>query len=232
MRVGVEAAGDKLDAARSADRAGRRRAGLARHLGLGAEALGGMTDAEVDTALEHVDGLVDRINDLHARSVNDDLTGVLRRGPGREALLLELSRATRTGQPLSVAFVDVDGLKQVNDTRGHAAGDALLRSVAGTMSGRLRSTDMVMRHGGDEFVCVLPGSDLTTARQVMGEVVTLVAEASGGAGISVGLATFDPSTSPAGAEPQASHADALVAAADLDLYARRALARRGRVTPP
>jgi len=85
----------------------------------------------------------------------DHLTGAMRRGAGMRALTRELARARRTQQSVLVAFVDVDGLKAVNDEHGHAAGDDLLRAVVTSLEGMLRPYDVVMRYGGDEFVCIL-----------------------------------------------------------------------------
>src|SRR5215213_6767825 len=82
----------------------------------------------------------------------DDLTGALRRGVGLTAVQREVARAHRTGEPLVVAFIDVDGLKQVNDTRGHLAGDRLLQRVVELIQTHLRPYDVIVRVGGDEFV--------------------------------------------------------------------------------
>src|SRR4051794_697330 len=98
------------------------------------------------------------------RAMVDDLTGVLRRGPGLSGIEHEIDRARRERAPLVVAFVDVVGLKQVNDTYGHAGGDRLLRDVANALKLGLRSYDLVARYGGDEFVCALPGIEIHAAR--------------------------------------------------------------------
>lgn len=87
----------------------------------------------------------------------DELTGALRRGAGELALTHEMERARRARVPLTIAIVDVDGLKAVNDHDGHAAGDALLRAVAMAITSSLRSYDVTVRWGGDEFVCALSG---------------------------------------------------------------------------
>jgi len=95
----------------------------------------------------------------------DELTGARRRGVGLEDLEREMKRARREGNGLVVAFVDVDGLKAVNDTHGHAAGDDVLRAVAERLRARMRSYDLLVRMGGDEFLCALPGVTVGEARE-------------------------------------------------------------------
>jgi diguanylate cyclase (GGDEF)-like protein len=85
----------------------------------------------------------------------DELTGARSRGAGLAELEHEVDRAHRTNKQLVVGYVDVVGLKAVNDSAGHAAGDELLRSVVRTIRAHLRSYDLIVRLGGDEFLCVL-----------------------------------------------------------------------------
>jgi diguanylate cyclase (GGDEF)-like protein len=118
----------------------------------------------------------------------DYLTGALRRRIGVAAMARELDRARRTGDPLVVAFVDVDGLKTVNDERGHGAGDELLRGVVACIYRSLRPYDVVMRYGGDEFVCLLSGQGLTGARARFDRIAAEIAEGHDGASVTVGLA--------------------------------------------
>jgi diguanylate cyclase (GGDEF)-like protein len=118
----------------------------------------------------------------------DHLTGALRRNVGQRAIRRELDRTTRTGEALVVAYVDVDGLKLVNDTRGHGAGDDLLRLVASTIEDQLRSYDVIARFGGDEFVCSLAGQSERGARERFRRISALLREQQGRPTISLGLA--------------------------------------------
>ena len=106
----------------------------------------------------------------------------------------ELERAHRTGGKLVLAFVDIDGLKAVNDSQGHLAGDALLRLVGKTILSSLRPYDVVTRYGGDEFVCGMPN---LSARQAKARFETIAARLRANAerSITVGLAEATPSDS-------------------------------------
>ncbi len=109
----------------------------------------------------------DRLRAAHDRDVagTDELTGAKRRGAGLEALDNEMQRARRESDGLVAAYIDVDGLKIVNDERGHAAGDALLREVADGFRRHMRPYDLFVRLGGDEFLCALPGVSEAEARR-------------------------------------------------------------------
>ncbi|MCX6399796.1 MAG: GGDEF domain-containing protein [Propionibacteriales bacterium] len=85
----------------------------------------------------------------------DELTGFYRRAAGFLALDREIVKAERTAQPFVLVFVDVDGLKAVNDQHGHEAGDLLLREVARCIRAVLRDYDICIRYGGDEFICAV-----------------------------------------------------------------------------
>jgi diguanylate cyclase (GGDEF)-like protein len=118
----------------------------------------------------------------------DELTGTYRRGLGTLALQREINRARHSGGQLVLAFVDVDGLKQVNDRAGHAAGDALLIRVAATIRTKLRSYDPLVRFGGDEFVCAFADFDIAGARRRFDEIRAALAETGEECSISVGFA--------------------------------------------
>ncbi|MGA7616220.1 MAG: diguanylate cyclase [Thermoanaerobaculia bacterium] len=89
-------------------------------------------------------------------ATHDPLTRLPRRQVAVERLREELRRATRSFHPLAIAFADIDDFKQINDTWGHHAGDVVIRAIARAFSERSRSTDIVARFGGEEFVFVLP----------------------------------------------------------------------------
>ncbi len=120
-------------------------------------------DAELaQTIASRIDELIDALQ----ASRMDSVTGAVVRSVGRAGLEREMTRARRGGSPLSVIFIDLDELKTINDTYGHAAGDRLLRDTVRALSEQLRPYDTVIRWGGDEFVCVLPDCDLGLARQI------------------------------------------------------------------
>ena len=100
------------------------------------------------------------LTDTHAQATVDRLTGVANRPALLAALFNEVERANRYERPLSVAFVDIDHFKAVNDTFGHAAGDEVLRGVAEKLRENLRATDMIGRYGGEEFMLILTETEV------------------------------------------------------------------------
>lgn len=150
------------------------------------------------------------------RSSVDDLTGVYLRRAGFVELEREFARVRRSGEPLALAFVDVDGLKAINDSRGHAAGDRLLIDVARVFKAGLRSHDLIIRYGGDEFVCAISGLSLDDASRRLALVDTALAKANEQGSVTVGLAEMQHGESP----------EDLVARADAALYERRLQRRR------
>jgi diguanylate cyclase (GGDEF)-like protein len=124
----------------------------------------------------------------------DHLTGALRRRVGLAAIQREMDRSRRTNAPLVIAFVDVDGLKAMNDKHGHAAGDRLLREVVRSIQEALRSYDVVARYGGDEFVCALLG-DLAAIQERFDRLANNLRNATNGCTITTGLAQMLPADS-------------------------------------
>src|SRR5262249_48693246 len=161
---------------------------------------------------------------LAALSETDVLTGLPNRRALRRRLAEEFRRSLRYGTPVSLLLVDIDGLKQLNDKEGHAAGDSLIRSVAAAITRGLRQTDFGSRWGGDEFAIVAPNTATGAARISAERLVARVAATAGeqhhpASSVSIGTATFDP------AERKYPDLDAVVQAADGALYRAKASGR-------
>ena len=189
----------------------RSRKVLAAVLGIEAAALRHVGDEDVSRAVDRLRALVDQCARLADQVTVDELTGALRRGPGMAALQREIDRNRRSpGKGLVAIFIDLDGLKAVNDRDGHAAGDERLRATVKAIRERLRSYDLVIRYGGDEFVCVLTNSGEVEAARTAEALREHVLEGAKGS-ISVGVAELQPD----------DDVDVLVARADLALYRGR-----------
>jgi len=170
---------------------------------------------------------MDRLrNEVADLALVDDLTGVGNRRHLVQRLTEECARSERSGQPFALLVIDLDGFKVINDTHGHAAGDACLQHFTLMAQTRLRPGDMLARTGGDEFCIVLPSSTLREgamiARRVL-EVCRADAEQCVGSDIpiavSIGVAQW---TREMGAFP-----DRLIAAADHALYDAKKAGRNG-----
>jgi diguanylate cyclase (GGDEF)-like protein len=154
---------------------------------------------------------------MHSRMVReadrarfDPLTGLCNRRACEERCAVEIARLQRRAGSLSVAFLDFDGLKQINDVRGHAAGDAALVHVARSAQAVLRPTDLLSRIGGDEFVLLLPDTDYDEATAVIRRIQGRLAEADFGepASVTAGLVTWR--SAPQSIEEMFVEADALM----------------------
>jgi diguanylate cyclase (GGDEF)-like protein len=183
---------------------------LAQELGLDAARLAELDD-ELLAALDL------RLRQLTEAAAVDELTGALRRAAGLAALEREVGRAHRYGDPkLVVVFIDGVGLKAVNEEQGHAAGDVKIRELAAALRRRLRRSDLLVRWGGDEFVCALPQAGRQGAERVLSDVAADL-EARSGVGFRAGFAELEP----------ADDAESLVARADEDLRLLRGPERWG-----
>ncbi len=172
---------------------------------------------------------------LFESATYEELTGLLRREAILEQLDRELERALRYGRPLTIAMADLDHFKDVNDRHGHLAGDSLLRRMSQILAGGLRSTDWIGRYGGEEFLLVLPETDMEGAAavaekirdRVQGTLVPLDDGTPVHVTVSIGLASLEEA---AGRAPGKVTARDLIAAADRSLYAAKN-AGRNRVFP-
>jgi diguanylate cyclase (GGDEF)-like protein len=152
-----------------------------------------------------------------ALSVTDDLTSLFNSRFLNQVLRRETKRASRSGRPLSLLFVDLDGFKSVNDSHGHLAGSRALVEAAGVIRGSARETDMVARFGGDEFALVLPDTNTDGAFAVGERIRERIAAHPflAGEGLTVRLtASVGVATMP----DAAMSAEGLVHAADSAMY--------------
>jgi diguanylate cyclase (GGDEF)-like protein len=139
--------------------------------------------------------------DLFVQARRDMLTGLDNRRVFEERIGSMLETARRHGRPITVASMDLDHFKQINDTLGHAAGDNALQMVAKALTGMVRNSDLLVRMGGDEFVLVLPDTALEPARllaeRLCGAVDGLELNAGDGSklGVSIGLVQWSPEMS-------------------------------------
>jgi diguanylate cyclase (GGDEF)-like protein len=135
---------------------------------------------------------------LRRQSIHDPLTGLHNRRYLQEVMQRELARTERKKTMLAVIILDVDHFKHFNDTYGHEAGDAVLRSLAQLIERQIRGSDIACRYGGEEFILVLPEASLSIARQrgellreaAQGMHVTLSGQTLGVVSITLGLALF------------------------------------------
>lgn len=104
---------------------------------------------------------------LRSAASTDPLTGLANRRAWEAEATRSLARARRNDEPITIAILDLDGFKEVNDRDGHSAGDALLRELTAQWSARLRVSDLLGRHGGDEFVLCLPATDAEGAEELL-----------------------------------------------------------------
>ena len=156
---------------------------------------------------------------LESAALNDVLTGVPNRRAFEAELPRAMARAARTGEPLALASMDLNGFKALNDREGHAAGDRVLKEVAAAWQNALRATDLLARIGGDEFVALLPMCGAGDMEIVAGRLRGAVTH---GPGSGLGIVQWD------GVES----ATELVRRADEALYADKARGSAARLADP
>ena len=171
-----------------------------------------------------INGISASLADTHDRATFDRLTGVANRQALLAHLYAELERASRYERPLCVAFIDIDNFKSINDMYGHAAGDVILRGVAQTISENLRSSDLIGRYGGEEFMLILTETNVEEGAALSEKLRTLVERArypiQGNTAMTVTI-----SVGVAGGLGQRLRLENLVRDADAAMYSAKSLGR-------
>jgi diguanylate cyclase (GGDEF)-like protein len=136
--------------------------------------------------------------DLYQQASRDSLTGLANRRVFEERITTIMAQAKRHCHPVSLACLDLDKFKQINDTHGHAVGDIVLQKIASIMESMTRSCDVLARIGGDEFVLILPDTDIKASKILAGRLcqavdqLELPAAGTSKLGISIGLVEWQP----------------------------------------
>jgi diguanylate cyclase (GGDEF)-like protein len=161
---------------------------------------------------------------VEARATHDRLTGIANRETLLTTLVAEVERASRHHSWLSVAFIDIDRFKPINDTHGHNSGDAVLRQVASLIAGNIRASDLFGRYGGEEFMLILPETQHDEAMVLAEKLRNLVMQQplviAGNQRLRVTI-----SIGVAGDVGSQLQVDALVDQADAAMYAAKSLGR-------
>ena len=169
--------------------------------------------------------------EIYQMMIKDGLTGVANRRHLDEFLERELAGALRHKRPLSIAVIDADRFKSINDNHGHVAGDLVLKQLAQTINKTIRRDELLARYGGEEFVVVMPESNLEQAT-VLGEKIRYMVEQT--------PVTFENLRIPvtvsvgiAGLSPEATCPEAFIKLADSALYrAKKVWKKSGTGVPP
>ncbi|HLA26552.1 MAG TPA: GGDEF domain-containing protein [Syntrophales bacterium] len=136
--------------------------------------------------------------DIFEQARRDSLTGLPNRRVYEERIVPLLDSARRHGHPMTLASMDLDKFKLINDTFGHARGDKVLQTVAMTMAAMVRKSDLLVRMGGDEFLLVMPDTEMDAAQSFTSRVCQAVADldirvsATEKLGVSIGLVQYHP----------------------------------------
>jgi diguanylate cyclase (GGDEF)-like protein len=187
---------------------------------------GSMVASAILTSLGVADRLRQQrhaLTEAERRAKTDPLTGVLNRRSLLEQLETACRAARANGLPVAVLFLDLDFFKAINDSYGHAAGDACLAAVVGPIQAELRQSDVIGRYGGEEFIVVLSGADADAAELIAERIRLRVSEQR-----IVGHATpiqLTCSIGVASSHPLGVWGEALIAQADIAVYAAKRLGR-------
>lgn len=165
---------------------------------------------------------------LRSLALFDDLTGLYNRRGFVTIAEEQLKLARRTGQGMAVAFIDLNGMKSINDSLGHEAGDRALIAIAGILKSTFRNSDVIGRLGGDEFVALTIGVDADAVSRLLDRLQETLARhneqpaAAPSLSFSVGVAHYDPASS------ISASIDELIAEADQAMYIQKQHHRAGQ----
>ena len=195
--------------------------------------LASMVMMMISLVLSHFSRLRERLSDqrralretlqqVEQLAMHDSLTGLINRRHMQQLLEQESLRHARSGSPLSVALIDLDHFKPVNDTHGHHVGDEVLVGVAQTLQQRLRGTDVIARWGGEEFLLLLPDTPPEAARLVVERLRAALIDRAVAASVPALRVSFSAGVAAFGPHEQAH---AVIERADQALYAAKAAGR-------
>lgn len=176
------------------------------------------------TLADPLERVIDAFGSAQEAATTDRLTGIASRAALLDRLLHEVDRASRYGRPLTIAFIDIDHFKAVNDSHGHDAGDIVLRSVAAVFRDNLRTADLVGRYGGEEFMLVLPETTVEAATEVTEKLRVLIQKSrvEVGEGVELGVTV---SIGIAGGQGPNLRVGELIRDADAAMYSAKSLGR-------
>jgi diguanylate cyclase (GGDEF)-like protein len=166
-----------------------------------------------------LDKMEARTEEVYKLALLDSLTGLYNRRCGEQRLGTEIARTRRNGLPLTIIMLDLNGLKQINDEYGHAAGDELIKFFALRLNKAIRGSDLAVRLGGDEFLLMLPECKPDEVRHVLGRLSGLSMELGGQVipvTFSAGWANYTPGETP----------EELIKRADAGLYVNKRAAKQ------
>ena len=183
--------------------------------------------SELAEATMLLDQTMEQALALEESNRRDDLTGLFNRKFFDEQITQEVNSARRYNWPLTLAVIDIDHFKTVNDTYGHAGGDAVLRALAGRLQSMMRASDSLCRYGGEEFALILPRVDIAIGRVLLERLRAAVEAMAVDVGegvtvsltLSIGIASLDKGITPG----------RLMAQADAAMYQSKH-AGRNRIT--
>jgi len=196
-----------------------------------------LRNEELATALKEVEQLRDslqkRNHELSELVIRDPLTAVFNRRWFFSQLDVEIDRSTRHGRPLSIALIDLDHFKEVNDTLGHAVGDQVLVTASTILMRSTRKTDNIARYGGEEFAIIMPDSDAPQALTVCEKLRKLFEACDWSSCGGLQSLTFSAGVACVGelSAHSASAAKEMIEQADTRLYEAKALGRNRIVGP-